>query len=543
MQTVFNQKIFQTILLAGFILVIVAIVIQLPLQPVGYAFYDWDMAYNGKNEGITLPLNEAIQPGISLMTLTTTFPAVPGDTIVLPRVSGNAVEVILNGKTVYKLGDFNAPTANLWNSQLFVMLPEPLLPENRLTLHIASSIVSTGMSAVPYLTSFPEASQRVMLLDWIFNALPMMTSGAACIMGLILLISCYLRRQWVNANFFIGIALLFCVGFAYDTYFRSSSGSLLQFLWTIKTIVICGYCAGLALMCGLEVYIWKRLKVSLWAAAAVFCASLLLLAAPDLYWFTLFNQVGTALFFIIMLVFCWMVFKAPQQSGWLHLIALLTVIGLLQQIYELVFYSALPNLMPYVITLSTLTIGINLILEYNRILDENILLRHTNNLDPLTGVLNRRVVKEINNRVYHYAVLIDLNDFKELNDRHGHMVGDEVLINFTNICRRNLRQDDLIIRWGGDEFLLVFAHISQNESGYQIVDNIIQRIKLQFSEADHNLNLSFSYGIQTLQDSFEQSIREADRLMYAMKETHKKEFAGKSEPSVNGFPPFNNQKE
>jgi diguanylate cyclase (GGDEF)-like protein len=108
------------------------------------------------------------------------------------------------------------------------------------------------------------------------------------------------------------------------------------------------------------------------------------------------------------------------------------------------------------------------------------------------------------------------------------MMGDEVIIKFASICRSNLRQDDLLIRWGGDEFLLAFAKIPQNSSGYKTVENIIQRIKTQFAAAYPDLNLSFSYGIRPVQSSFEQSVVEADRLMYAMKEVYKKEVTNKN---------------
>jgi diguanylate cyclase (GGDEF)-like protein len=528
MQSAFSQKNLLFIIIFCLILLVTGLAIFISLQPIDHPLNQWKMTYNTESEVVTLPVNKAIQQGVSLMTLTTTFPAVSGDTLVLPRISGNAVEVILNDKTIYKLGDFDAPTANLWNSHLIVMLPEPLQAENQLKLRVASSIIGIGMSAVPYITNFSEASQRVILVDMIFNIVPMMTSGAALIIGLMLLISCYLRHQWNTAEYFIGIGLLFCVGYNYDIYFRASSGNLLQFLWVIKIIVVFGYLACLSLMCGLEVYIWNRLNISRWAAAAIFSAALVLLLAPDLYWFTLLNQAGTVLIFIIMTVFSLMVFKAPQKADWLHLIAVLIVIGLLQEIYELVFYSAAPVFLPYIISLSTIIIGVNLILEYNRLFNENSLLRHTNNLDPLTGALNRRILKEIDIHVYRFTVLIDLNGFKELNDQYGHMMGDEVIIKFASICRSNLRQDDLLIRWGGDEFLLAFAKIPQNSSGYKTVENIIQRIKTQFAAAYPDLNLSFSYGIRPVQSSFEQSVVEADRLMYAMKEVYKKEVTNKN---------------
>jgi diguanylate cyclase (GGDEF)-like protein len=180
----------------------------------------------------------------------------------------------------------------------------------------------------------------------------------------------------------------------------------------------------------------------------------------------------------------------------------------------------MPIFLPYSISLSTLIVGIHLMVEYNHLFNENRTLQHTNQLDPLTGAYNRRVLQEIDPEIYHFAVVIDLNDFKALNDSRGHIVGDQVLSDFTQVIRDNLRQDDLVIRWGGDEFLLVLANLPETSNSYQMVENILQRVSDQFDGSHPGLDLSFSYGIVMMQASLEHSLEEADRRMYAMKEIH-----------------------
>jgi len=86
-------------------------------------------------------------------------------------------------------------------------------------------------------------------------------------------------------------------------------------------------------------------------------------------------------------------------------------------------------------------------------------------LDPLTGLLNRRGWSELAARLWRRAsqggeslglLLVDLDHFKHINDKWGHAVGDEALRHVAQILRHNLRPNDLVGRWGGEEFVILF---------------------------------------------------------------------------------------
>lgn len=98
---------------------------------------------------------------------------------------------------------------------------------------------------------------------------------------------------------------------------------------------------------------------------------------------------------------------------------------------------------------------------YNRRLEQ---LSHT---DPLTGCANRLKLDDflhfqINNFSRYQqpfsVILCDLDRFKQVNDKHGHIVGDKVLIDFVNLVSRHIRGSDILGRWGGEEFLIVCPH-------------------------------------------------------------------------------------
>ena len=80
--------------------------------------------------------------------------------------------------------------------------------------------------------------------------------------------------------------------------------------------------------------------------------------------------------------------------------------------------------------------------------------------DPLTGLANRRSVEErlewiVAENQPHCVIVLDLNGFKEINDKYGHAAGDDLLKKFAHELQKNIRSDDLVGRWGGDEFIIL----------------------------------------------------------------------------------------
>ena len=89
--------------------------------------------------------------------------------------------------------------------------------------------------------------------------------------------------------------------------------------------------------------------------------------------------------------------------------------------------------------------------------------------DALTGAANRRHVDRVLTDLLRTSgpaigvLLLDIDDFKDINDRHGHRVGDEVLIEVVGRLRSAVRPDDIVARWGGEEFLLLCRAEQQRE--------------------------------------------------------------------------------
>ncbi|GAA5315307.1 MAG: hypothetical protein AseanaTS_05120 [Candidatus Pelagadaptatus aseana] len=150
--------------------------------------------------------------------------------------------------------------------------------------------------------------------------------------------------------------------------------------------------------------------------------------------------------------------------------------------------------------------------------------------DALTGLANRWVVREFVDseftrmkRRYNYlsAVLLDIDFFKQVNDKHGHLAGDLVLQKIASLLQKSVRKMDLVARWGGEEFCIIFPCIDQQEA-FQIMERIRKSIQRTTTVIDDNLSIhvTASAGIATTDKAiaFDELLHHADVALYEAKE-------------------------
>ena len=117
------------------------------------------------------------------------------------------------------------------------------------------------------------------------------------------------------------------------------------------------------------------------------------------------------------------------------------------------------------------------------------------------------------------AVYMDLDGLKEINDSKGHSVGDVYLKTFAEEMKKNLKKDELLIRFGGDEFLAVFPGIGSEET-----KDKMERIRREMEHPEKDrLPIHFSFGAVSGQKTPEELIKEADQAMYSDKHNRKEE--------------------
>lgn len=140
--------------------------------------------------------------------------------------------------------------------------------------------------------------------------------------------------------------------------------------------------------------------------------------------------------------------------------------------------------------------------------------------DPLTGLLNRTALHETceaDSPVSGIVAVLDLDNFKDINDALGHLVGDEVLASVGNLIRASIRKTDQAWRWGGDEFVILFQ--DQNQAAarerLQALEQHLQRFRIRGRGV---LPVGVSWGTaEVAPGSLRQAIEEADHCMYLRK--------------------------
>ncbi len=153
--------------------------------------------------------------------------------------------------------------------------------------------------------------------------------------------------------------------------------------------------------------------------------------------------------------------------------------------------------------------------------------------EPLTGLYNRRHFNEVLQRRFSEAVryesdlsclMIDLDDFKEVNDRHGHQVGDEVLMLVATIISSQLRAADLGARFGGDEFIVLLPQTSAGRAEV-LATRVAEKFALDLTEQLPHVQVSMSIGISSVAEAAPRDaddlVRAADRAMYDAKDRGK----------------------
>src|SRR3954451_10658547 len=129
--------------------------------------------------------------------------------------------------------------------------------------------------------------------------------------------------------------------------------------------------------------------------------------------------------------------------------------------------------------------------------------------DPLTGCFNRRFLKEVEKKLGALdtwgAIVVDVDNFKELNDSYGHQKGDEVLVRISRFLLQNARAEDAVVRMGGDEFLLLLLGASA-----RFVAEVGQRLRDTAGELGIS-PFSLGGGNRHGTESLERTIDHADR--------------------------------
>lgn len=168
--------------------------------------------------------------------------------------------------------------------------------------------------------------------------------------------------------------------------------------------------------------------------------------------------------------------------------------------------------------------------DITKLKEKSNLLEYQASHDKLTGLFNRNRFDEIYTKEIKRArryendlsiIIFDVDDFKMVNDTYGHQVGDEVLKEMSQILLNSVREQDITVRWGGEEFLVLLPQT--NLEGAILAADKIRIAINEHSFTDKSLTITGSFGVAQLldEDSEKDFISRADKFLYEAKRTGK----------------------
>jgi len=145
--------------------------------------------------------------------------------------------------------------------------------------------------------------------------------------------------------------------------------------------------------------------------------------------------------------------------------------------------------------------------------------------DKLTGLYNRTKLDELlqdelnrNERFHHTfgLVIMDIDHFKTINDTYGHQVGDTILIELGKLISQELRSTDKVIRWGGEEFMLIYRETDREEV-LKMIEKLRQKISQHLFSTSVSITASFGLTHYSNDDTIDSMIKRADDALYFAK--------------------------
>jgi len=469
----------------------------------------WTLHKSGEHTAVTFPLNHLVSEPATV-SFTTEFGPTPYDSLVILQPICHGIQVFLNHQMVFQEGSFSGKTANVWNYPKIVPLdPSLLRQQNHLELRLLA-LYDYGLLQPPFLAGYEQASLRITWARFWTNDVFLISMGIGLIMGIVLLMVGFSIPETRVLFLSIGLASLFSAVYLLDFQFRLSTGGLEWFSMARKLFLISGYLSVFFLLVGTERILRQRNGISKVVFPLVMGVNILLLVQPSAAAtkittdFT--NVLVVAMVLVLLLLVLWkgkprLVFSISFLAGCVF-----------HDVWSVFTLDPQPFFVGYGVIVAVSGFGFSLVETFKKTHRQLQLTHQKSLLDPLTGAFNRGVFGEPAFPSRGVVVLVDMDDFKGLNDSFGHDAGDAVLRGFVEIAHELLRGEDAVIRMGGDEFVLFLSRCTEKQ-----VPSIVDRVGQLFFQRFPHFGARFSYGACRVSGNLQESLKKADSLLYQMK--------------------------
>ncbi|GMU65268.1 MAG: hypothetical protein AMXMBFR36_15420 [Acidobacteriota bacterium] len=436
--------------------------------------------------------------------------APPGaELLVLPRVSGNALAVRVDGVLMHRVGALERP-ANFWLQPQRVALDDSQGRPRAIEIELGG-LYDVGIRSAPVLTSWTSGGRRAGLLAWINGDMVALATGFNLGVGLLLLTYGLRRRRERSEYLVLGLSSLCAALYMLDFHPSGGAGSVGAYLLRRQVSLAGAYWTVACLVVGLERIAAVRRRFGGTACVLTAGLTLLVLVQPDLPALKTASSWAAAVS-IPMILYGVGVAARRLEPAYVVLWVFFGA-SALHVLFNVGLSRGHLFLLQFGILAGTLAAGFRSSVQLTRVATDLERASRAAMTDPLTGARNRAFCEQLSLAATDVVALVDFDDFKRVNDEHGHLRGDRLLVDFVLAARSRLRVNDHVVRMGGDEFLLVLRQVD-----LRTAHRISTEIVAAWRETSGELTPTASFGLaQVGTGALEQALAHADERMYAAK--------------------------
>lgn len=436
------------------------------------------------------------------------FDALTEDTyrLIISKITDNAIQASINGHIILSEGDLETAHSMFKNSQVYGTFDRKLLKENNEIEIETYAIYKTGIefNAI-YITNQSDGVKACQTYDFFYNRLIIMGLG---FLFFSTIFTIYVYINSTNKD----ISLIFCsiatlsLSIYFVDYLKIPYLAISYF--SIKKIFLLFLSFGLFFY-GIAIYRYLKKKVLMATILSHFIWYVIIfLFSSDLIQFkTWYEYWYFGLLICILIYIIYFIFNVRKSSKLYIFLLSFIFLGIYTSYAILIEfkggYFTINSPFLYMSILATLPmlLGFDAIHDKERLLAKEKKLREeafiASMSDDLTGAWNKRFLKikmeEINEDAT--AAMLDIDSFKEINDTYGHRFGDHVIKEIASTIMNNIRKNDYLCRYGGDEFIIILQDTTVNDAN-KVMKHIQHLIDNQYFEVEKkSINVSFSIGI------------------------------------------------
>jgi len=461
--------------------------------------------------------------------------------LVFPYIAGTAMSVSWNCQFIGSQGDMARGNSNIWNSaKIFTIPTELLFQTNTLSVEIIGPY-EAGFPFEPYILSSKQGAFFTALLHFFSESLILIIVGALLVLGFIVIATGARITMKPNAMLFLGLACLCTTLFLMD--FMTLETLLVPLLEFKRAVAILRHLAATFFLFGFMALIddTKNWFSKAFIGIQILCCLLLffprtMIGMKNMYSWTFLTIALLPIYLLIRLIKQ----KNLIQSNLVLIVgvAFASIISLRDTLLPF-FGKSTIFLSHYGFSLMILAAVGFVVIEFldqnKRLIVEETLasrFREESMHDPLTGLYNRNILNEVLSTLdKRFSILVvDINGLKSINDTFGHLAGDEVLRDASRIMKSLVRNSEIVVRTGGDEFLMILPDLTSIQAD-EMASELKQRILASRIE-NFAGRASFSYSVSVGSASFQSEVPvdhqvftkildAADHQMYSNKERYR----------------------